>query len=273
MLETSKVSFLSSRRIFLIENAPTTSDVYNGREFDEWSEFDGLIREEDILLRRHLLELPKASRMLEVGTGAGRLLLELHGRGFTSLRGIDLSERLLAVARAKAAQMGADIGFEMQDAADLRFADGSFDVVLGLQQVLSLIESPEARCRALQHFFRVLAPGGLLLASVLSWESRWVNPWLGLALAPLKLLKGDGRLINRQYLPWLKLGGKANVRYPFEAQPYTYWFRKTEFEQAVTEAGFELLDTATSRSLLEGGDRFVFGGMLYAVARKPEGVK
>ena len=69
------------------------------------------------------------------------------------------------------------------------------------------------------------------------------------------------------------LGGKANVRYPFEAQPYTYWFRKTEFEQAVTEAGFELLDTATSRSLLEGGDRFVFGGMLYAVARKPEGVK
>ena len=256
-----------------MKDAPTTSDVYDGQEFDEWSEFDGLIREEETLLRRHLLGRPKAGRILEVGTGAGRLLIELHGRGFTSLRGIDLSERLLAVAREKAAQSGAGIGFEIQDAADLRFADGSFDVVLGRQQVLSFIESPEARRRALQHFHRVLAPGGLLLASVLHWESRRMNPWLGIALAPLKLLKGDGRHINRQYLPWLKLGGKANLRYPFEAQPYTYWYRKAEFEQAITGAGFELLDVTTSRTLLEGGDKLAFGGMLYAVARKPEGVK
>ena len=107
-----------------MKKAPPSSDVDNRQEFDEWLELAGFSREEEILLRRHLLELPKASRILEVGTGAGRPLFELHGRGFTSLRGIDLSDRLLAVAREKTARSGAGIGFEIQDAADLRFVFG-----------------------------------------------------------------------------------------------------------------------------------------------------
>lgn len=245
------------------------SDVFDVEEFDEWSGFTGLLREETILLRRYLSQLPRESRILDVGTGAGRWLFELEAEGFTCLSGIDLSERLLGVARAKAAERNADIGFERQDAADLHFADRSFDVVLALQQVLSLIECPEARRQTLQNFHRVLAPGGLLLASALSWEARWINRWVGMAIMPLKLLKGDRRVLDPQYLPWLKLGGKPNVRFPFDPQPYTFWFQKSEFEQAITNAGFELIDTATSRMLLEGRDKLAFGGVLYVIARKP----
>lgn len=247
----------------------TVSDVYDAEEFDVWSGFDRLLEEEEILLRRYFTSLPRESRILDVGTGAGRWLFKLSAEGFTSLTGIDVSERLLGVARRKAAQRNAAVRFERQDAADLRFADCSFDVVLALQQLLSLIEARPEREQTLRNFYRVLAPGGLLLASALSWEARWINPWLGRAIAPLKRLKGDHRALDRQYLPWLRLGGKPNVRFAFEAQPYTYWFRKAEFEQVISDAGFELLKPATSRMLLNGSEALAFGGMLYVIARKP----
>lgn len=246
----------------------STADLYDEEEFAEWSAFKGLLAEEEALLRRHLYELPRESRVLDVGTGAGRLLFELEAQGFTALTGIDLSERLLQAARKAGAKRSAEIKFERQDAADLRFADSSFDVVLALQQVLSLIDQPQARSDALDNFHRVLAPGGLLLASCLSWESRWINPLVALAVAPLKILKGDAGVRHRQYLPWLKLGQRPNFRFPFEKQPYTYWYQKAEFERDIMRVGFELIETTTSRMLLQGGDEFVFGGMLYVAARK-----
>lgn len=247
----------------------TNTNIYDDQEFKEWADHSGVAREEETLLQRHVLGLPEETPMLDVGTGAGRLAFALHERGFRRLCGIDLSDRLLAVAREKAARSGAPIKFESQNATDLRFDDGSFQVVMALQQVLCLIEAPAARQRALREFYRVLAPGGLLLASALSWEARWFNPWLGMTLAPVKLLKGETHVLGRQYLPWVKLGGRANVRFLFESQPYTYWFRKAEFERAIVEAGFELLDSATSRMLREGSGKLAFGGMLYAVARRP----
>jgi ubiquinone/menaquinone biosynthesis C-methylase UbiE len=247
----------------------TTADLYNEEEFAEWSAFKGLLADEEALLRRHLYGLPRGSRILDVGTGAGRLLFELAAEGFTTLTGIDLSERLLEAARKAATQRNAQINFERQDAADLRFDGCSFDAVLALQQVLSMIERPQARSDALLNFHRVLAPGGLLLASCLSWESRWINPWVAVAIAPLKVLKGEANVRRRQYLPWLKLGQRPNFRFLFQKQPYTYWYQKAEFEQEITRAGFELIESTTSRTLLTGANEFAFGGMLYVVARKP----
>src|SRR5256885_2152662 len=74
-------------------------------------------------------------RVLDVGCGAGVLALELAGR-VGSIKGVDLSSRMLDVARARAAERGiANATFEQADAqtdplgADYDVAVSSFGVM------------------------------------------------------------------------------------------------------------------------------------------------
>jgi SAM-dependent methyltransferase len=247
-----------------------TADIkrlYNEQDFVTWAENTGLNSDEAAVFERHLAPLPRDARVLELGTGGGRLAFEMEARGFSQIVGIDLSERMIATACDRARRSGSRVHFAVQDAAELTLPDASFDVVVALQQVLSLIDSAESRAQAVRHIHRVLKPGGLLLASGLSWEGRPLNPWIAAAVAPLKWLKGEGRF-HRHYLPLLKLSGRPNWRFPFERQAYMYYFTKERFEEALTAGGFELLALHSSHMLATGEDAFVHGGCLYAWARK-----
>jgi SAM-dependent methyltransferase len=74
---------------------------------------------------------PTPERVLDIGTGTGEAALFLT-REFprASVRGIDLSERMIRAAQAK---VGLDpdgrIAFKVADAADLPYDDDSFDLV------------------------------------------------------------------------------------------------------------------------------------------------
>ncbi|MBV9552455.1 MAG: class I SAM-dependent methyltransferase [Alphaproteobacteria bacterium] len=94
---------------------------------------------------------------LDVGCGTGILSLELAARGHR-VTGIDFAPEMLALARAKAADSGADIRFEEGDAEQLPFAAACFDLVI-TRHVLWTLPHPEA---ALDEWIRVLRPGGRL---------------------------------------------------------------------------------------------------------------
>ena len=64
------------------------------------------------------------SRALDVATGTGDLAIALRARG-AEVVGMDFSERMLELARAKAP----DIRFEAGNALALPYADGEFDAV------------------------------------------------------------------------------------------------------------------------------------------------
>ena len=131
------------------------------------------------------LRLPAASRVLEVGCGAGILSMELAGRAF-DVEATDPVGAMLERARARAAQAGvADhIRFSPADVHDLDFDDGAFDLVVGLG-VLPWIDRPEA---ALAEMARVLAPGGHLIVSTNNRSPLHVlaDPARLPALAPLR---------------------------------------------------------------------------------------
>jgi len=91
--------------------------------------------------------------ILDVGTGTGRAAIALARRGAV-VTGIDASAEMLAVARRRALDAGAEVTFVQGDAHGLTVADRSFDAVVCLRV---LMHTPDWRqslaelCRAARH--------------------------------------------------------------------------------------------------------------------------
>jgi ubiquinone/menaquinone biosynthesis C-methylase UbiE len=96
-------------------------------------------------------------RVLEVGIGTGRNL-DQFGAG-VRVTGVDVSPRMLAVAREHATELGLSVALSEADAEHLPYGDGRFDTVVC---ALALCSIPDPQ-RAIEEMFRVLVPGGRLL--------------------------------------------------------------------------------------------------------------
>lgn len=78
--------------------------------------------------------------LLEVGVGTGLMLGQYPAA--TRIVGIDLSQDMLNVARARAAKLAGNISLETMNAEALTFPDGAFDCVV-LPYVLSVTPHPD----------------------------------------------------------------------------------------------------------------------------------
>ncbi|MGH3738257.1 MAG: class I SAM-dependent methyltransferase [Micromonosporaceae bacterium] len=77
--------------------------------------------------------LPGDARVLDVGTGPGRVPLAIAERAAgVHVEGIDLSEEMIAYARGLAADAGVPdrVSFAVEDVAALSYPDDSFDLVV-----------------------------------------------------------------------------------------------------------------------------------------------
>ncbi len=98
-----------------------------------------------------------AEQWLDVGCGAGQLA-ELAAGGGAKVTGIDLSPRLIDVAKARAEAGGYAIEYRVGDAEALDVEDASFDVV---SSSFGMIFAPDHDAAA-SELARVTAPGGRL---------------------------------------------------------------------------------------------------------------
>lgn len=146
-----------------------------------------------------LAALAPGGRALDVATGTGDLALELAGRVAPGgeVVGIDFSERMLELARAKAA--GGRVRFESGNALALTFADGEFDaatVGFGARNFSDLE-------RGLSEMARVVRPGGRVVVLEITTPQRpplstFFELWFDHAIPAL------GRVVDSQaysYLP------------------------------------------------------------------------
>jgi ubiquinone/menaquinone biosynthesis C-methylase UbiE len=99
--------------------------------------------------------LPAASAILEVAPGPGFLAVELARRGF-AVTGLDISRTFIELARKNAERAGVDARFELGNAADMPFADQSFDFLV-CRAAFKNFADPLGALREMQ---RVLRPGG-----------------------------------------------------------------------------------------------------------------
>lgn len=114
-------------------------------------------------------------RYLDVGTGTGALAFKIVRRcPGARVDGVDLSHRMLDVARSKAAHRGGaeSISFRQADATALPMRDECYDgIISGF-----CFRNVERRIQALSEMHRVLKPGGRLVVLEAIYPQRsWVR--------------------------------------------------------------------------------------------------
>ncbi|WP_186626933.1 class I SAM-dependent methyltransferase [Rhodococcus sp. BP22] len=98
------------------------------------------------------------TRVLDAGCGPGRVSEYLHGHGLTTV-GIDVSPTMIDIARRGYPALQFDVGSIL----DLNLAGGSLEGVVAWYSIIHT--PPKLLTVVFTEFWRVLAPGGLLLLS------------------------------------------------------------------------------------------------------------
>ena len=108
-----------------------------------------------------ILATRKAANILDVATGTGDLAIAIASLNPQKITGIDISEKMLEVGRAKLIRLGLDhlITLRMADAEKIPFSDNSFDAIT----VAFGVRNYENLSRGIQEMRRALKPGGLML--------------------------------------------------------------------------------------------------------------
>jgi phosphatidylethanolamine/phosphatidyl-N-methylethanolamine N-methyltransferase len=126
------------------------------------------------------MDIQPGERVLEVGVGTG-INLSLYPKNCT-VTGIDFSSSMLEKARERAARKEIrNMRLLQMDAGDLKFADGSFDIVYA-PYLISVVPDP---VKVAQEMHRVCRSGGRIIFlnhflspnALLSRLERWISPY------------------------------------------------------------------------------------------------
>ncbi len=182
----------------LAERARVASESFR-RQGADWDEMRALDLPAAAVEAALLTLVPQdnAGRLLDIGTGTGRVL-ELLAPRISQGVGVDASKAMLALARSRLAREGlSHCSVRLADMYRLPVPDASFDIAV-LQMVLHYAEDPSG---VLAEVARVLRPDGRLIVIDLAQHdrddlvSRLAHRWPGFSDAAMhSLLEGAGML-------------------------------------------------------------------------------
>jgi len=145
-------------------------DAFNAFEAAGWEERASTYHRAFVPLTRQVIEplldgaaVGPGMRVLDVGSGPGYVAAAAAARGASAV-GVDVAHEMVALART----LHPYVEFGQGDAEGLRFADDSFDAVVG-NFAIPHFGRPE---QAVAEFARVLSPGGTLALSTWDVPSR-----------------------------------------------------------------------------------------------------
>jgi len=134
-------------------------------KYDDESFTKGTFTEVDFL--ENEISCDKNINILDIGCGTGRHSIELARRGYT-VKGIDLSENMLARAKEKALEAGVSIDFQQADARTFHFPEQFGLVIMLCEGAFSLMETDEMNFSILRNAVEALKPGGKFIFTCLN---------------------------------------------------------------------------------------------------------
>ena len=219
------------RRIFNSIYLKTDGDVID----------DTQITAKEVDLFSDILKLSPQDKILDLCCGQGRVALELAGRGFNNVEGLDRSRYLIQKAKAQNKKEGLIAKFREGDTRKLPYQPDTFDVVMIPGNSFGYFETPQDDIRVLKEVFRVLKPWGKILIDVAdgeylrrrfqprSWE--WVDKNY-FVCRERSLSLDKQRLISREVVTHVKKGVVADQFYA--ERLYT----RKSLEELFKKAGF-----------------------------------
>ena len=150
------IAQMGIRKLLVPEKIPDFAvDLYNKGAYSARQRYYNKIADE-------IFSEIESGKILDIGTGPGYLPIEIaKRRPMIRIDGIDLSKRMIEVARINARDAGvlSQINFEPGNANKLRFGDNLYDMVVST----GVFHSWKNPIRAIDEIHRVLKPEGLAL--------------------------------------------------------------------------------------------------------------
>ena len=143
---------------------------YTGYSKVNQKELEGIQRERWKKQFERLLPANKNLKVLDIGTGPGFFTIILEELGYTNITGIDVSEKMLEVAKENIQKYGkknSSIQLIQMDAQKLEFKSETFDIIVSRNLTWNL-EKPQ---QAYSEWLRVLKPNGALFIFDANWYS------------------------------------------------------------------------------------------------------
>jgi ubiquinone/menaquinone biosynthesis C-methylase UbiE len=171
--------------------------------------------------------IKEGDRVLDFGCGNGRLLEILQEKKM-QYYGVDVSQRLIALAQAKYPQWAPNFS-KIPGQATLDFVDDFFDAVVSIA-VFHHFPDKDFRLAMAQELARVTKPGGMVVVTVWNlWQEKykkhiWKNRWR--------------KLLGRSRLDWLdcEIPFKNNTGETFRRFHHAYTLE--EMRKIFAAAGF-----------------------------------
>ncbi|MBU1164203.1 class I SAM-dependent methyltransferase [Patescibacteria group bacterium] len=210
----------------------------------------GFWRSEKILVDKYF---KTNTDILDIGCGSGRTTVPLYNQGYKVI-GVDITPEMIETAKQVAKKNNLNIDYRMGDATKLEFGDNTFDGIIFANNGWSQIPGKASRQQALNEFYRVLKPGGILILTshrryfsfyyLLFWIIKWIKFYilkpLGIKIEELdfgdrffKRIVNEKKLKQRQYI---HIAGSGEVEAQIEASNLKLLESKTLGDVAESDA-------------------------------------
>jgi len=178
---------------------------------------------------------PMKKTIIDIGTGKGRIAIDLALAGAKQIYAIDMSKDMLRIAKERTTQVGAmdRIIFHIGDAEYLPFRDDSFDVAVCMETFCHL-PNPQ---HAMNEIARVTRQNGMVIANMITsgklWRLRYrYNISIPIVLGPVYFSRPFEKL---RFFFHKKMG------YPFTpSKPLARYFSRRSFFLLFTNARLQI---------------------------------